>query len=255
MESKKDSKHLTLLSFCCTSVDYNHESSERYECESQILNGDVQTSAPCRQMGARIYKVVVLGEGGVGKSALTLQFVTHSFLEAHDPTIEDSYQRQVVVDGEVAMLDILDTAGQVEFTAMREQYMRCGEGFIICYSIDNRRSFEEASHYFEQIQNLRGTNIPIVLVGNKCDLNVSRKVSFEEGRSLAVTFSCPFHETSAALKHHVDDVFFDLVREIRSPNKKFARKVSVMKSNKENTQKRWRLTTMFLSLFSRLRRK
>ena len=70
-----------------------------------------------------------------------------SALDYHDPTIEDAYQQRTVIDTEPCLLDILDTAGQVEFTAMREQYMRCGEGFIICYSITDRHSFLEAEEY------------------------------------------------------------------------------------------------------------
>ena len=93
------------------------------------------------------YRIVVLGDGGVGKSALTLQYVQHNFIDYHDPTIEDAYQQRTVIDAEPCLLDILDTAGQVEFTAMREQYMRGGEGFIICYSITDRHSFMEAEEY------------------------------------------------------------------------------------------------------------
>lgn len=110
--------------------------------------------------------------------AVTLQFVSHSFLDYHDPTIEDSYQQQAVIDGEAALLDILDTAGQVEFTAMRDQYMRCGEGFIICYSIVDRHSFQEASEYRKLIARVRLTeDIPLVLIANKLDLQSQRKVS------------------------------------------------------------------------------
>ncbi|XP_046404187.1 GTPase HRas isoform X3 [Ischnura elegans] len=126
--------------------------------------------------GLRVYRIVVLGDGGVGKSALTLQFVSHSFLEYHDPTIEDAYQQQAVIDGEAALLDILDTAGQVEFTAMRDQYMRCGEGFMICYSVTDRHSFQEALEYRKLISRVRATDdIPLVLVGNKFDLQHQRK--------------------------------------------------------------------------------
>eukprot|EP00106_Octopus_bimaculoides_P009750 XP_014777192.1 PREDICTED: GTP-binding protein Rit2-like [Octopus bimaculoides] len=126
--------------------------------------------------GIRVYKVVILGDGGVGKSALVIQFVCHRFLEYHDPTIEDAYQQQARIDGEPAQLDILDTAGQPEFTAMREQYMRKGEGFIICYSITDRRSFEEAITYKKLIDRVRNReDIPIVMVGNKCDLEEMRK--------------------------------------------------------------------------------
>lgn len=128
--------------------------------------------------------------------AVTLQFVSHSFLDYHDPTIgmflfdrrrfcliilkyftEDSYQQQAVIDGEAALLDILDTAGQVEFTAMRDQYMRCGEGFIICYSVTDRHSFQEASEYRKLIARVRLTeDIPLVLIANKLDLQSQRKV-------------------------------------------------------------------------------
>ena len=105
--------------------------------------------------GVRRYRIVVLGDGGVGKSALTLQYVQHNFIDYHDPTIEDAYQQRTVIDTEPCLLDILDTAGQVEFTAMREQYMRCGEGFIICYSITDRPSFLEAEEYRNWILRVR----------------------------------------------------------------------------------------------------
>lgn len=74
----------------------------------------------------REYKIVVVGGGGVGKSALTIQFIQSQFVDEYDPTIEDSYRKQCVIDGETALLDVLDTAGQEEYSAMREQYMRTG---------------------------------------------------------------------------------------------------------------------------------
>lgn len=78
-------------------------------------------------------------------------------------------------------MDILDTAGQVEFTAMRDQYMRCGEGFIICYSVIDRHSYEEASEYRKLIQRVRLTeDIPVVLIANKSDLESLRKVRERE---------------------------------------------------------------------------
>lgn len=73
-------------------------------------------------------KMVVLGSGAVGKSALTIRLVTQNFLEEYDPTIEDNYNKQVVVDGEAAHLDILDTAGRDEYSQMQDQWMREGKG-------------------------------------------------------------------------------------------------------------------------------
>ena len=105
---------------------------------------------------------------------------------------------------------------QQEFTAMHEQYMRSGEGFIIVYSITDRHTFREAAQYKEQIDRIRKTeNIPMVLVGNKNDLEGKRQVTTEEGQALARQFECHFFETSAALRHFVDDVFHTLIREIR----------------------------------------
>ncbi|EHH20588.1 K-Ras 2 [Macaca mulatta] len=101
------------------------------------------------------YKLVVVGAGGVGKSALTIQLIQNHFVDEYDPTIEDSYRKQVVIDGETCLLDILDTAGQEEYSAMRDQYMRTGEGFLCVFAINNTKSFEDIHHYREQIKRVK----------------------------------------------------------------------------------------------------
>lgn len=202
---------------------------------------------PTTRCGLRVYKIVVLGDGGVGKSAVTLQFVSHRFLNYHDPTIEDSYQKQAVIDGEAALLDILDTAGQVEFTAMREQYMRCGEGFMICYSVTDRHSFQETMEYRKLISRVRANeDIPLVLVGNKCDLQQQRKVTTEEGKALAEELGCPFYETSAALRQFVDDAFFSLVRQIRAKERS--------RNSHRKRSRWWRIRSIFAFIFRRKQR-
>ncbi|KAJ2507863.1 Ras GTPase ras2, partial [Coemansia sp. RSA 2049] len=90
------------------------------------------------------YKVVMLGSGGVGKSMLTTKYINGTFSEEYDPTIEDSYRKQCDVDGEPCMLEILDTAGQEEYAAMRDYQIRTGDCFVIVYSITDLDSFEEA---------------------------------------------------------------------------------------------------------------
>ncbi|XP_026473465.1 GTP-binding protein Rit2-like isoform X2 [Ctenocephalides felis] len=192
------------------------KSNKKDSHNAATIDNPKPSLTPTTRGGLRVYKIVVLGDGGVGKSAVTLQFVSHSFLDYHDPTIEDSYQQQAVIDGEAALLDILDTAGQVEFTAMRDQYMRCGEGFMICYSVTDKNSFQEAVEYKKLIARVRlSEDIPLVLIGNKFDLQNQRKVLTEEGKALGQQFGCPFYETSAALRHNIDDAFYALVREIR----------------------------------------
>ncbi|KAL1932763.1 hypothetical protein VTP01DRAFT_8441 [Rhizomucor pusillus] len=168
----------------------------------------------------REYKIVIVGGGGVGKSALTIQFIQAHFVDEYDPTIEDSYRKQCVIDDEMALLDVLDTAGQEEYSAMREQYMRNGEGFILVYSVTSRLSFEEINTFYQQIRRVKDRDFfPMVLVGNKCDLESDRQVSSQEGRDLAKSFGCPFAETSAKHRIKVDETFYDVVREIRRMNK------------------------------------
>uniref|UniRef100_A0A3Q2ZTH2 RAP1A, member of RAS oncogene family a n=1 Tax=Kryptolebias marmoratus TaxID=37003 RepID=A0A3Q2ZTH2_KRYMA len=103
----------------------------------------------------REYKLVVLGSGGVGKSALTVQFVQGIFVEKYDPTIEDSYRKQVEVDGQQCMLEILDTAGTEQFTAMRDLYMKNGQGFALVYSITAQSTFNDLQDLREQIQRVK----------------------------------------------------------------------------------------------------
>ncbi|RPB27226.1 ras protein [Terfezia boudieri ATCC MYA-4762] len=168
----------------------------------------------------REYKLVVVGGGGVGKSCLTIQLIQSHFVDEYDPTIEDSYRKQCVIDDEVALLDVLDTAGQEEYSAMREQYMRTGEGFLLVYSITSRTSFDEIPTFQQQILRVKDKDyFPVIVVGNKCDLEVERAVSQQEGRELAQHFNCKFIETSAKSRINVDEAFYNLVREIRRYNK------------------------------------
>uniref|UniRef100_A0A8C5JPU0 RAP1A protein n=1 Tax=Junco hyemalis TaxID=40217 RepID=A0A8C5JPU0_JUNHY len=105
----------------------------------------------------REYKLVVLGSGGVGKSALTVQFVQGIFVEKYDPTIEDSYRKQVEVDCQQCMLEILDTAGTEQFTAMRDLYMKNGQGFALVYSITAQSTFNDLQDLREQILRVKDT--------------------------------------------------------------------------------------------------
>ncbi|XP_041253257.1 GTP-binding protein Rit1 isoform X2 [Onychostruthus taczanowskii] len=165
---------------------------------------------------SREYKLVMLGAGGVGKSGECGALMSFVLVSQFFGAAEDAYKIRIRIDDEPANLDILDTAGQAEFTAMRDQYMRAGEGFIICYSITDRRSFHEVREFKQLIYRVRRTDdTPVVLVGNKSDLSQLRQVSKEEGCALAREFSCPFFETSAAFRFFIDDVFHALVREIR----------------------------------------
>ena len=128
------------------------------------------------------YKLVIVGGGGVGKSALTIQLIQNHFIDEYDPTIEDQHRKQVVIDDECTLLDILDTAGQEEYSAMRDQYIRSAEGFLLVFSLTSRSSYEEAKQIYNQILrvNEEKDNIPVILLGNKCDLLNERQVPSNE---------------------------------------------------------------------------
>jgi len=164
-----------------------------------------------------LYKIVLLGDGGVGKSCLTIQLTQNQFVHEYDPTIENSYRKQVEVDGNISVMDILDTAGQEEYRVLQDQYIHRGEGFVVMYSVTSRASFELVTKFQQKIFMVKDEEeyFPMVIVGNKCDLDDQREVTKDEGEELAKTIGCPFFETSAKARINVEECFVECVREIR----------------------------------------
>jgi GTPase KRas len=139
-----------------------------------------------------------------------------------DPTLEDSYRKQVTVDKEECVLDIFDTAGQEDFSAVRDQYMRTGDGFLCVYSITYGVSFNEVQSLYDHILRVKDmSKVPFVLIGNKCDLTDEREVPLEKGKELAEQLSCPFMESSAKTNTNVSEAFQELVRAIKKHRKEF----------------------------------
>ncbi|KFV67831.1 GTP-binding protein RAD, partial [Dryobates pubescens] len=169
------------------------------------------------------YKVILLGEHGVGKTSLARIFGgVEDCADAEEAG--NTYDRSIVVDGEEASLVVFDIWEQVLADLfffmvcqwLQNHCMKMGDAYIIVYSVTDKVSFEKASELRIQLRRARQTeDIPIILVGNKSDLVRSREVSVDEGRACAVVFDCKFIETSAALHHNVKDLFEGIVRQIR----------------------------------------
>jgi len=161
------------------------------------------------------YKLVVLGTGSVGKSALTVQYINGVFVEKYDPTIEDSYRKSVDVEGESMIVEIIDTAGAEQFHCMRDLYMKDANGFLLIYSVASRSSFLEIQDLHDEIMRIKDRdNFPCVIVGNKCDLE-SREVSTKDGELLAKKFkNCEFMETSAKCRINVNESFDLLIKNV-----------------------------------------
>ena len=136
------------------------------------------------------------------------------------------------------MLEVLDTAGQEEYIALRDQWIRDGEGFVLVYSISSRSSFTRIQKFYNQIQRVKeaaaagsptfpGSPLsqtmgnqslgpaPVMLVGNKCDRVTEREVSTQEGSALAKQLNCEFVEASAKNCINVEKAFYDVVRQLR----------------------------------------
>ncbi|KAF2069652.1 hypothetical protein CYY_009028 [Polysphondylium violaceum] len=170
-------------------------------------------------------KIVILGAGSVGKSAITIQYVNGEFIDYYDPTIEDMYRKVIEINNEHYMLEIMDTAGTENFLVMRDLYIRNGQGFFMVYSITAKSTFYELEAIKDQISRIKDTNtcnIPMVIIGNKCDLEKDRQVKSSEGEELVKKWggNIDFLETSAKDNTNISIAFEQLVKQIISKSPK-----------------------------------
>jgi len=156
-----------------------------------------------------------MGAGNVGKTCLIVQLISGKFVETYDPTLEDSYRRQISVGDREIVIDIFDTAGQEDFSAVRDSYMTTGDGFMIIYSITDDKTLAEVSTIHTKLSMLHDNKkVPGIIVGNKCDLEEKRVVPSEEGKALADKFKWGFLESSAKLRINVLEIFQEITKAI-----------------------------------------
>ncbi|KAI0628515.1 ras-domain-containing protein [Trametes polyzona] len=177
------------------------------------------------------YSMVVLGAGGVGKSALIVRYGKNTFLDRYDPTVEEEYEVTVEYEEKRShahtaqcdairrrtKLQIIDTAGVEQFTDINESYIENGQGFVLVFSLTQEATLKDVDHIRQQIYRIKGgeQDIPIVVVGTKMDLTGEREVSSETMQELAVKWSLPIYETSAKKGWHVNEVFNHLLSRMR----------------------------------------
>ena len=160
------------------------------------------------------YRIVVLGTGGVGKSALSIQFVKGEFANEYEPTIEENHKKTFLVDDYPIQIEILDTAGMENINHLRQTSLRAGQGFIIVFALNERETFDKISEIHEDLLTTKGaTSVPLVICGNKCDLD-GKEVTTEEAQKFAQSIGAKYLETSAKNKINVDEAFSEIIREI-----------------------------------------
>ncbi|XP_078539210.1 ras-like protein family member 12 isoform X1 [Lissotriton helveticus] len=162
--------------------------------------------------------IALLGLRGSGKSALTVKFLTKRFISEYDPNLEDTYASEEVVDHIPVMVKVMDTADQ-DGPVTCERYLYWAHAFMVIYSIDNKRSFEGCQLYLDVLsRHMKESrhDYPVLLLGNKLDIERYRQVSKTEGSSLATSYGCLFHEVSACQDFEaVQMVFHEAVRQVR----------------------------------------
>ncbi|ODQ79284.1 hypothetical protein BABINDRAFT_64158 [Babjeviella inositovora NRRL Y-12698] len=171
-------------------------------------------------MSPRARKICIVGGRSVGKSSLTVQYCEEHFVESYYPTIENQFSKSIRFKGQDFEIEILDTAGQDEFSIMNQKHLIGVHGYVLVYSITSRSSFEMIRVISDKILNSTGTDsVPMVLVGNKSDLAGSqRHVEELEGRALAHEMGCGFVETSARNNENVAKCFEVLIQEVEKTN-------------------------------------
>ncbi|CAI2376675.1 unnamed protein product [Moneuplotes crassus] len=164
-----------------------------------------------------LFKILLIGNSGVGKSSLLLRFADDTFTDNFMPTIGVDFKiRTLEVDGRTIKLQIWDTAGQERFKTITSSYYKGAHGIIVVYDITDKESFKNIDNWMTEVEKHASENVSRILVGNKCDMDESRQVSTDEGKELADQYNIRFMETSAKESSFVEEAFTLMTKEIKS---------------------------------------
>ena len=162
-------------------------------------------------------KVILLGNTTVGKTSLIIKYIKNELSFNYLQTLGLDFKQKIfkMKNGKDIRLRIFDTAGQERFKSVSFSFIKKANGIILLYDIGNKNSFEALDSWMESIKDNADKKIPIILVGNKCDINdEKRKVTFEEGEKKGKEFQIPFFETSCKDGINVKEVFERIVNDI-----------------------------------------
>ena len=162
-----------------------------------------------------LFKLLLIGNSSVGKSSLLFRFVENVWDDSFVPTIGVDFKLKTLeVNGKKVKLQIWDTAGQERFKNITASYYRGGNGVLVVYDITERESFDNLTSWLIEIEKNANKNVYKLLIGNKCDLEDKRKVTYQEGKDFAESNGMKFIETSAKDNTKVQEAFELLTSEI-----------------------------------------
>ena len=182
---------------------------------SLVNNKNILYNIIKQQNNPNSIKIAVLGKGVVGKSSLTYRFLNYDVSTEHDPTIEDRYKSNLNIEGTNYEVEILDTAGEEDYQNMMDMWISFGEGFLLVFAINDKESFNLIKSKHDRIlKGKHGVKCPILLVGNKQDLENERQVNYSEAKEMADKWGIEYIETSAKTNFNCKEAFEMLAQKI-----------------------------------------
>jgi len=164
-----------------------------------------------------LFKLLLIGDSGVGKSCLLLRFADDTYTESYISTIGVDFKiRTIELDGKTIKLQIWDTAGQERFRTITSSYYRGAHGIIVVYDCTDQESFNNVKQWLEEIERYAAENVNKLLVGNKCDLQAKKIVDTATAMEYANQLGIPFLETSAKNATNVEQAFMTMAAEIKN---------------------------------------
>jgi len=165
-----------------------------------------------------LFKLLLIGDSGVGKSCLLLRFADHTYTESYISTIGVDFKIRTITtrDEKTIKLQIWDTAGQERFRTITSSYYRGAHGIIVVYDVTDQESFNNVKQWLNEIERYACEKVNKLLVGNKCDLVSKKAVSYEAAKAFADKLDIPFLETSAKAATNVEKAFLTMADEIKN---------------------------------------
>eukprot|EP01084_Bolivina_argentea_P124721 220988_1 len=164
-----------------------------------------------------LFKLLLIGDSGVGKSCFLLRFADDTYTESYISTIGVDFKiRTIDLDGKTIKLQIWDTAGQERFRTITSSYYRGSHGIILVYDVTEKESFDNIRQWLFEIDRYASENVCKLIVGNKCDLSDKRVINYDVGKEFADDLAIPFLETSAKDSTNVEQAFLTMTAQIKN---------------------------------------
>ena len=187
---------------------------------SDIDNSHTDESLSEESKNEETIKIIILGDSEVGKTSFIIRFTKNKFDETYLATIGVDYKDRIInIENKLYKLMYYDTAGEEKYKSIPKNHIKNVQGIILMYDITNKKSFDSIIDWISDVKEIKGENFPMILVGNKIDLNESREVTEEMGYELAEKNQIEFFETSNKDGTNIQDAGLEIVYKILSETK------------------------------------